>query len=440
MPNTLTPHIHAAIVAIGDELTLGERLDTNTRWLASELVRRGMTVSLHLTAPDDRAKITNAFTHACAHADIVISTGGLGPTDDDVTRQSLADASDDELVTDADALEILERRFKDRGKMLVAKNAVQAMRPSRAACLPNPLGTAPGISLRINETDVFALPGPPREMMPMFESSVVPALRVPEGRTVIARSFLTAGIGESNVATELGDLMARDRNPNISTTASPGTVTCRLRHEGEETPDSVRALDELESKFRAALGAFIIASGDVTIEQHTVALLAEKHAILVTAESCTGGLISELVTSVSGSSAVYLGGCIAYHNETKISQLSVSRDTLDAHGAVSEQTALEMSQGLLTRYAIDDVNNLCAISVTGIAGPTGGTEDKPVGTVYICCAHKNDGQVREDVRRFRFPGSREDVRQRTAAAAFTMLHFMLTDQESPELLWQVLAN
>jgi len=435
--HTATHHEHAAIVAIGDELTLGEHLDTNSKWIAEKLVGRGITVDLHLTAPDELALIADAISIASERCDLVICTGGLGPTEDDLTRRALAHAAEEGLVTDELALATIAGWFTSRGKELIDANAVQALRPESGSCIENPLGTAPGITMRVRCADVFCLPGPPREMRPMFESAVEPALRPAPGRAVIARSFLTAGIGESTVAQKLGGLMDRQLNPNISTTASLGTVTCRLRYSGEASETSERALDALEAQLHEAVGGYIIATGETSLAEQAVRALSEDGAALVTAESCTGGMVGEAITAVSGSSSVYLGGCVSYHNETKINQLGVTRQTMEAHGAVSEQTAREMARGVIERYTHDPAQRACSISITGVAGPSGGTEKKPVGTVYICISTRSDGAfTREDLRQFRFPGPREDVRRRSTASALTMLIHTLRGSTAPALLWQ----
>jgi len=439
MPPTTTHHEHAAVIAIGDEITLGEHLDTNTRWIAEQLVELGITVDLHIAVPDDLARITDAISLACERAELVICTGGLGPTADDLTRQALAAAAGERLVTDAGALKAIERWFEARSKELMGTNAVQALRPESGACLDNPLGTAPGLSVRVGDVDVFCLPGPPREMMPMFEQFVAPALRPAPGRRVIARIFLAAGIGESAVAHKLGELMDRGRNPNISTTASLGTVTCRLRFAGEETEESRTELGALESQMIDRIGDFVIASGGITLAEQTVRALSGSGTVLVSAESCTGGMVGEAVTAVAGSSAVYLGGCVSYHNETKIKQLGVARETIERFGAVSGQAALEMARGALERYTHDPAQDACSISITGIAGPSGGSDEKPVGTVYICvCLRKNGTITHEDTRRFRFPGQRQDVRERATVAALTMLNLVLRGATRPTLLWQII--
>jgi len=271
----------------------------------------------------------------------------------------------------------------------------------------------------------------------MFREHVAPHLCPDPAHTIVMRSIQTAGIGESSVAKRLGELTARDRNPNVATTASLGLVTCRLRYEGPHTDGSRRALDELESRVREKLGAYAFTTGDTTIQAHAVERLKARSAALVTAESCTGGMVSELITDVPGCSSVYLGGCVAYHNETKITQLGVRRETIERHGAVSEQTAREMAHGAIERYAIDGFDDVFGISITGVAGPTGGTEEKPVGTVFIGVTRRGaDGAISDDIRRFRFPSSRADIRRRTAVSALMMLTRLIEGEPAPELLWQ----
>lgn len=432
-----TLHTHAVVVSIGDEIAQGEALDTNTQWLARELVSRGIRVVAHVTCADEMETLTRTFAQACERAPLVISTGGLGPTADDLTREALSRASGQELVEDDVARKDLEAWFEARGRDILTMNTVQAMRPERGRCLPNPHGTAPGIWARIGGADVYALPGPPREMKPMFDEHVAPGFRVDESHAIVMRSVLTAGISESSVAQRLGEMMDRDRNPNVATTASLGVVTCRLRYDGADTDESRIEMDALEARVRDVLGRYVFATGQKTLQETIVLELEERGACLVTAESCTGGLVSEMITSVPGCSGVFPGGCISYSNGAKIAQLGVKAETIGTHGAVSRETAREMLSGVMARYAGDWEGDVFGISITGVAGPSGGSEDKPVGTVWIGAGRRSpDGAEKADIRHFRFPGPRSDVRRRSAVSALMMVRCLFVGDPAPTLLWQ----
>jgi nicotinamide-nucleotide amidase len=435
-------HSRAVIVSIGDELVLGQSLDTNSKWLSERLLDRGAAVIRHVTVADDVEAIASEIGRAAADAELVVATGGLGPTMDDLTRAALARAMGRELVEDAEALAQVRAWFESRGRVMPEPNRVQALRPAGAVCLENTAGTAPGLRGAVGGADVFCLPGPPREMRPMFERFVLPALRpAREVRTRLVRTF---GLGESRVAELLGDLMRRDRNPLVGTTASAGVVTVRMRWELDSaehlhgSPAAKAALDEADRLVRAALGAAVFTpeGGDGEQELATVVLhlLKARRERFAVAESCTGGLIGALVTAVPGSSAAFAGGWITYTNAMKAAEVGVPREMFTearagAPGAVSREVARAMAEGALLRAAHElggtsGVDH--ALAVTGIAGPEGGSEAKPVGTVWICRASR-EGSM--DCRRFLFGGGRESVREWAAATALGMLRLKLAGED-----------
>lgn len=436
----LMPDEHTAcvIISIGDELTLGQSLDTNSRWLSARLLECGIVAARHVTVPDDAGAIERALREGAADAALVISTGGLGPTEDDLTRIALAAAMGDDVMEDADALRAIEGWYAARGSRMPATNRVQARRPRGAACLANAHGTAPGLRARLGGVDVFCLPGPPREMGPMFESCVLPALRPPTGRVVRTRALPTFGYGESRVAELLGDLMRRGRNPLVGTTASVGVVTVRLRYEGG-AKEAESALAETERAVRAALGAAVLTpegqTRERTLAEVVLDLLKERGETLAVAESCTGGLLGALLTEVPGSSAAFAGGWITYTNAMKHAELGVPDRFVPeepdprAPGAVSEETARAMALGCRerARFVLRGAPGVDhALAVTGVAGPEGGTGAKPVGTVWVCRASR-DGTV--DARRFLFRGGRDAVRTWSAMSALGMLRLKLLGAE-----------
>ncbi len=423
-------HERAAILSVGDELVLGQALDTNSRWLSERLVAMGVRVAEHATIDDDEPAIADAILRLARRASLVISTGGLGPTADDLTRAALARALAEELVLDEDALRRIEARFRAFGVEMTESNRVQAMRPASAESLPNNNGTAPGLAARLPSSgaDIFCLPGPPSEMRPMFEESVAPRLRGPEGFTIRARAIHCFGLAEALLADRLGDLMQRGRNPLVGTNASGGVVTCRFRYEGPEHGAN-EAMAETERLVREATGPYAFGADGETLPEAVLELLRQRSERLVVVESCTGGLLGAFLTEIAGSSNVMEGGWITYSNEMKHTLVGVDPALIQSHGAVSEPVARAMAKGGLERC--ERAHH--ALSITGIAGPGGGSDAKPVGTVCIALASR-DGST--PARRFHFAGDRRAVRTRSAMAALAMLRLRLIDEERLPLLWE----
>jgi nicotinamide-nucleotide amidase len=431
----------AAILSIGDELALGQILDTNSQWIADRLLTLGVRTAEHLTVDDDLASLTEAIRRLAERHALLVCTGGLGPTADDLTRQALAAAMGETLIEDPDALAHIEAWFAGRGGM-PATNRVQALRPRSSRCLPNPHGTAPGLAAVLGSARVFCLPGPPHEMTPMFESFVAPEVATRD-RAVRTRTVLTFGLGESRVAEILGPLMDRDRPsrglPLVGTTASRGVVSCRLRVEAPTAEQADAALDATEAEVTALLGPAVFdrrdpASGDSpdiadALQRALLALLRGRGERIAVVESCTGGLIGAELASVPGSSEAFAGGWVTYSNEMKIA-LGVPREIIERHGAVSGTCAIAMARAGLERAHAADPSCAHAVAVTGIAGPGGGSEDKPVGTVWIAVAGL-DGPA--EARRFRFRGGRDAVRGWAARAALGLLRLRLIGREMPLL-------
>lgn len=434
--NALT-HERVVILSTGDELSLGQKIDTNSQWLAERLTAIGVHVDRHVTLGDDRGAIRAAIDDAVrAGVALVVMTGGLGPTLDDLTRQALADVLGERLVEDAAAFAHLDAWIRKRGRAMSDLQRLQALRPESAAMLANPNGTAPGLFARVGgRCDVFCLPGPPLEMKPMFEREVAARLNPPAGKTIATRALHTIGLPEADVGTMLGELMQRGRNPSCGTTASGGVITCRLRFEGDGSA-AEGELDELERRVRAALGHFIFGDGEETLAHAVVRELTARGAMLVTAESCTGGLLGSMLTAVPGSSAAYVGGVVSYANELKSGMLGVEPAVIERHGAVSAETAGAMARGAIAAAErMTRGGPLFSLAITGIAGPGGGTDAKPVGTVFIGLAERG-GAAPVEVRRFHIPGDRAAVRDRSAKLALAMLRFRLVGAAQHRLLWQ----
>ena len=407
----------AAILSIGDELMLGQTQDTNARWLAGRLADRGVPCVQFRVVPDDLAAQAAALRELAAVAQVVIVTGGLDPTDDDLTREALRVAMGDAipLVLDAPSLEALDRWFTHRGRSMPDINRRQAMRPSGAECLRNDFGTAPGLRGTVGGSTIVCLPGPPREMEPMFDQFVLPLLPKQAMTTGVVHAF---GQGESFLAERLGDRMHRERNPLVGTTASGSVVSARVR--GRDAAAEPAAMQAELAAIEALWKPFAFGRGTTTLAGALGAALRERGLTMALAESCTGGLAGSLVTAESGSSAWFLGGLMTYANEAKRDLCGVPEALIAEHGAVSAPVAAALARGVRERLRAD-----WAASITGVAGPNGGSDAKPVGTVYIGVS----GPGFESVRRFKYPGERAIVRDRAAKTALVLLRLAVAERE-----------
>lgn len=413
---TAVPKLRARILSVGTELTMGHTVDTNSAYLARELAARGLEPVSHETVADDLPAIVEALRRAAERADAVIVTGGLGPTPDDLTRQALAEALGVPLTLHEESLWKIEEFFRRRNRTMQPGNRVQAMVPLGAKVLENPVGTAPGLEALLYGATVFVLPGVPSEMRTMFQQSVAP--RLPAGGGVILHRVVRLfGAGESDFAELLGNLLNDTDSLDMGTTVAAGLVSVHLHARGE-TPDAARQqADERISQILARAGEFVLGVGEETTMESVVGtLLRQTGRTLATAESCTGGLVGQLITSVPGASAYYLGGVVAYSNTLKERWLGVPAETLSRYGAVSEPTALAMARAARERTGAD-----YGLAITGIAGPDGGTAEKPVGLVYTALA----GPRGEAATKHLFPGEREMVRLRAALAAMNTLRLEL---------------
>ncbi|MBX3389543.1 MAG: CinA family nicotinamide mononucleotide deamidase-related protein [Phycisphaeraceae bacterium] len=433
-------HRKAAIISQGDEIVIGQTLDTNSKWIAARLLDLGIVPVEHASLPDDRNAIAAAFARLAESVDLIVCTGGLGPTEDDLTRFALADASSDALLEDSDALAQIAAWFSARGRQMNELNRVQALRPTRAEFLPNLFGTAPGIRSRIGRCDVFCLPGPPRELAAMFERLVIPRLKPDPSRTVLVRVLHTIGLGESDIALRFrdapgGDLMSRDRIPLVGTTASNSVVSCRIRYEGPvSNAEAKKLVARDEATIRALIGEAVFGTDDDTLASVIVQALRERGQTIAIVESCTGGLVASQLTDVAGASDVFRAGWVTYSNETKTREVGVSANLFKdsgnspAPGAVSAEVALAMATGGMTEANAD-----YAVAITGVAGPSGGTEQKPVGTVFIALASR---EAEPDIRRFAFTGDRAAIREWSARAALAMIWLSLSGRRGVRLLRQ----
>ncbi|HET6427863.1 MAG TPA: competence/damage-inducible protein A [Phycisphaerae bacterium] len=406
--------MRAVIIAVGDELITGATLDTNSAELASHLTALGIAVTRHLTVGDDAEPIADAIGAAAAEADLVLVTGGLGPTLDDLSRQGLAQAMGVELVEDPRQIARIAAFFTALGREMKPSNRTQALIPAGADAIDNDWGTAPGIAARIGAARIFVLPGPPQEMRAVFGERVEPLL-VTDG-AIVRRLLQTYGAGESDVGERIADLMDRRANPTVGTTVREGVITVRITARDPDPDAARRAADRTAREVRRRLGEMVFGEDDQTLPGVIGDALRGAGATVAVAESCTGGLVGKLLTDPPGASQWFVGGTVAYSNEVKTDHLGVPAEALATGGAVSEPVARALAEGARQRFGAD-----WGIGVTGIAGPTGGTADKPVGLVYIAIA-SNQGA---DVRRHTFIGPRDRIRSRASMTALNLLRLAL---------------
>jgi nicotinamide-nucleotide amidase len=410
------------LINTGSELMLGRALNTHQQWICRQMADLGYTVNRQLAIPDTAQEIEAAVRDSFGRADLIITTGGLGPTSDDLTRDLVAKLLGTNLREDMEAARRIERFFEARKRPMPAQVKIQALVPDGAIVLQNAHGLAPGVAVELNPnpfraenkpTLLIMLPGPPRELRPMFKDSVIPLIRekLPPERPFFSRILKTVGIGESVIQERIGDAVAEwaKSGMDIGYCARMGQVDVRLAAFGGE---SQKLVAEAEEIVRAQIGEYIFGVGDEDLEMVIVRELTTRGRTLATAESCTGGFIANQITNVPGASAVLLAGIVTYSNAAKEKFIGVRAETLKIHGAVSETTALEMAEGVRRETGAD-----YAISVTGIAGPTGGTTDKPVGTVFVGLATPS----KTIARNYYNPYDRETFKQVTAFQALDLL-------------------
>lgn len=406
----------ASIVSIGNELLSGETANSNAAYLGAELLTIGIPVISIYAIGDEINLIVQALNRASSDADVVVVTGGLGPTDDDLTRQAMANFLGVELQLHNDLLEKIQRFFAGRDLTMPNRNRIQAYIPAGAKALPN-IGTAPGIRAESKGKLFFALPGVPIEMERMFAESVAPELRaLAGGQAVAVRKLKCFGAGESAIAELLGDMMQRGRNPLINCTVHSGVITLHIVAAAQNTQKAEQMAAMDENTLRSVLGELVYGTADQTLAEVVGEKLAQQGKTVAVAESCTGGLVSKLLTDVPGASRYFTHGWITYCNEAKTSELGVPADLIEQHGAVSEQVAQSMAQGARKKAGTD-----FAIGITGIAGPTGGTEQKSVGLVYISI----DSAAGCQIKRCLFSHDRRTIRLRAAQNALNMLRLRL---------------
>ena len=414
--------MHAVVLSIGSELVSGLRLDTHSAAISKALTGLGIDVLRHETLDDDAPAIAAAIRRAAADATLIVATGGLGPTLDDCTRQALAEAMGVPLEEHPAAVAHLHAWAAVRNRTLSPSNLVQAMLPSGADVLSNPVGTAVGIDARVGDARFFVMPGVPAEMVQMLRDEVLPRVRAmlggAAGRVTLVRSLRTFGVPESQVGEKLADLMAPGRRPHVGTAVTGGMIDIHIYATG--TPAEAAALAEADAAaVRARLGDAVFVEGDEGLEHAVAALLDRRGLTVAVAESCTGGLVAAKLVNVPGISGRFLEGVVAYSNAAKVRSLGVPEELLAAHGAVSEPVARAMAEGV---RALADAG--VAASVTGIAGPGGGTPGKPVGLVWMAVADARGTVAAREI----FSGDRTLIRERAAHYTLNLLRLRLLEE------------
>lgn len=401
------------LICVGTELLLGNIINTNAAYLAEKCALLGLSMYYQSVVGDNAARLSELLEAAKKRSDIVILSGGLGPTQDDLTKETAAAVMGRKLVEDVRAKEELVRCLNRIHVSITENNWKQALVPEGSIVLYNKNGTAPGIIMEGEDTTMILLPGPPGELIPMFEEQVYPYLHQLQPEVICSKMVKICGVGESMTETMILDLIEQQTNPTIATYAKVGEVHLRITAKAENEAEALKLIAPVEEELYRRFGDKIYTDREQeSLEEAIGRLLCEHNLTVTTAESCTGGLLAGRLVNVPGISGNFKEGYITYANEAKEKLLGVSHRTLKEHGAVSEETAREMAQGV-RRAAGADIG----IGITGIAGPDGGTEEKPVGLVYIGCCFCEQTYV----HRFIFTGNRSKVRESAVAKALTLL-------------------
>lgn len=403
------------IIAVGTEITLGSIVNTNAVYLAKRLSEMGFEVCYHTSVDDDHERLSCVLSNAVARADMIILTGGLGPTEDDLTKETVANVLGREMISDISIEEQIKNIFTYSNRPMPNNNLKQAKKPEGAEFIPNLKGTAPGIFIKHKGKVIVLLPGPPQEMIPMFEDYVTQLIK--GDLQISIRSINTIGMGESSLEEILREMDFNIPGFTVNTYASLGTVEIKIVGKGNDKEELERNSKILLKRITERLGDIVYGFDNITVEEAVLKRLEENNLMLAVAESVTGGEISRRITRIPGASRNFVSGIIAYSEASKVRELNLSKETLEKFGAVSPETAEEMARNLLNREGVD-----VAVSTTGFAGPSSG-EGKPVGLVYICVADKTKVEIFERI----FTGDRNAIQDRAASLALANLHKFLNN-------------
>jgi nicotinamide-nucleotide amidase len=404
--------VKAETIAVGSELLLGQIANTNAQIISRALQEIGIDVYFHTCVGDNRDRIIEVFKAAFGRSDVIIITGGLGPTMDDLTKETIASYLGLPLKVDEDSLERIKSFFNARGRHMTGNNYKQALIPEGATAILNKKGTAPGVLLNYKGKIIAMLPGPPFEMEPMLKDTVIPYLSKLSSKTIYSRVMKFFGIGESQLEEMIKDLLVNQSNPTIAPLAKKGEVTLRLTAKADDFLRANELILPLEEEIKRRVGRYLYGYDDETVEEIVARLLFQYNKTIAVAESCTGGLLAHKLTNIPGISKQFERGVVSYSNNSKLELLGVKKETLEKFGAVSEETAVEMARGIRLTSRTD-----IGVSITGIAGPDGGTLEKPVGLVYIGYADSDSSFAEKHI----FNGDRIDIKERSADAALHLV-------------------
>lgn len=406
----------AELISVGTEILLGEILNTDAQFLSRELSEIGIDIYHQSVVGDNEQRLAESVRTALGRADIVIASGGLGPTPDDITKEVISNVMGKKLVLDSESLGYIRGYFERIGKTMTKNNEKQAYLPENCIILKNNCGTAPGCIIESGEKAVVILPGPPSELTRMYTESVKPYLKKKSGKKLFTKTLHLFGIGESAVADGLSEYMKNQTNPTLAPYAKTGEVYLRLAAKAQNRDEAEEIMKPMLDIIYGKYGEFVYSDNDMSLPETVVTKLLGKKLTISTAESCTGGLIAKTITDYSGVSEIFSEGYVTYSNNAKMKNLGVLEKTLSSYGAVSEETAREMADGVRERSGAD-----IGVSVTGIAGPGGGTKEKPVGLVYVAVSY-GDKTV---TKKLMLNGDREKVRYLTMLNAFGMVNDLI---------------
>ncbi|MCA0990265.1 competence/damage-inducible protein A [Pseudalkalibacillus hwajinpoensis] len=404
--------MNAEIIGIGSELLLGQIANTNAQFISQRLADLGINVFYHTVVGDNHERLKQAIEVAQTRSDLLVFTGGLGPTKDDLTKETIAETLNKQLVYNEEAMKTIQAYYDKTGAPMSENNRKQALVLEGAAVLRNDNGMAPGMALTENNHTYMLFPGPPKELYPMFTNYAEPYLlgQLKQGDTIVSRVLRFFGIGESRLETELEDLIDQQTNPTIAPLAGEWEVTLRLTAKADSKEEANKLIDETEKKIHARVGTFLYGYGETSLPKEVFSMLKDRNWSISTAESLTGGMFSQELTDLPGVSSLFYGGVVCYSNEVK-REIGVSKETLEAYGAVSEECAIELARSVKAKYKTD-----VGISFTGVAGPDP-SEGKDAGTVYIGVAAPSG----ENVVALNLAGNRNAIRKRTVKHGFNTL-------------------